>query len=178
MASPSTPELRVQTLFLQHAPLLQGFIYGLLGDRAAAEDVFQETFVAVAQSAASYDPERDFLAWVRGVARNKVLEYWRRQGSTPRLVSEEFLEEMITVAEQYDLTDWQARRTALARCLEQLAPRARQIVELRYAEVPLLSAAIAQQLGWTVNAVNVALSRARSFLQTCTERALRIQGET
>jgi RNA polymerase sigma-70 factor, ECF subfamily len=177
MTLPLAPELRIQSLFLQHAPLLQGFVLGLLGDRTAAEDVFQETFLAVVQGAASYDPQRDFLAWVRGVARNKVLEYWRRQGAKPRLVSEDFLEEMITAAEQCDLADWQARRTALARCLEQLAPRARQIVELRYAEIPLVPASIAQQLGWTVNAVNVALSRARHFLQTCTERTLRLQGE-
>ncbi len=53
---------------------------------------------------------------------------------------------MIAVAEQYDLADWQARRAALARCLDQLAPRARQIVELRYAEIPVLPAAIAKQL--------------------------------
>jgi len=178
MTLPTSPELRVQALFLQHASLVQGFIYGLVGDRAAADDLFQETFVAVAQNANDYDQSRDFLAWVRGIARNKVLEFWRRRGSSPRLVPEEILEEMIAVAEQYDLADWQARRAALARCLEQLAPRARQIVELRYAEIPVWPAAIAKQLGWTVNAVNVALTRARSFLQDCTARTLRHRGET
>jgi DNA-directed RNA polymerase specialized sigma24 family protein len=60
----------------------------------------------------------------------------------------------------------------LAACIQQLAPRARQILELRYAEEPAAPPEIARRLAWTVEAVHVALSRARKFLQECTRRRL------
>jgi len=177
MKSPSNPEQLVQKLFLQNAAPLRGFIFGLLPDRAAAEDVFQEVFVTVTRRAADFDSSREFLPWVRGISRHKVLEHFRVAGLRPQLFDEGLVEVMASAAEgTQDL--WEARRVALANCIEQLAPRARQILELRYAEQPLSPASIAERLAWTVNAVNVALSRARKFLQDCTRLNLRLGGAT
>src|SRR5437879_3357804 len=40
------------------------FLVRFLGDRAAAEDIFQETFLQVHQSADQFDPERRFRPWL------------------------------------------------------------------------------------------------------------------
>ncbi len=59
-----------------------GFIRRLLGapHAAAAEDLHQETWLAVSRNAAAFDPARaSFAAWVFAIARNKVFDHYRRQ---------------------------------------------------------------------------------------------------
>lgn len=161
----------VQKLFMQHAAPLRGFILGLLGNREEANDVFQEAFLAATRSADTFRPEGNFLAWARGIARNKVLEHFRKSRRLPQLFDEQLLGLLADSAgQQDDLLE--ERRAALADCVERLAPRARQILDLRYADQPVAPPGIAERLGWTVNAVHVALTRARKFLQECTRRRL------
>lgn len=60
---------------------------------------------------------------------------------------------------------------ALAACVGKLAPQARRTIELRYQQA-FRPPEIARRMGWTVNAVNVALARARRALRDCVERQL------
>jgi len=173
--SPEVLQVRIQKLFLQNAVALRGFILGLVRQPEAADDVLQEVFVVVSQQAEAFRPDGSFLAWARGIARNKVFDYYRRNRSAPRLVDEELLELLAVAAEERG-DEWAEKRAALARCIQQLAPRARQILELRYADQPFAPPQIADRLGWTVNAVHVALTRARKFLQECTRHALIARG--
>ena len=48
------PELPIEALFLRHAVSLRGCLLGLLADRSAADDVFQEVFLTVARRAADF----------------------------------------------------------------------------------------------------------------------------
>jgi len=59
------------------------FLFRFLGDRAAAEDVFQETFLQVHQSAESFDPERRFRPWLFTIAANKARDLMRSQSRRP-----------------------------------------------------------------------------------------------
>jgi len=46
----------------------------------AADDLHQETWIAVSRNAASFDPARaSFRAWLFTIARNKVFDHLRRQ---------------------------------------------------------------------------------------------------
>lgn len=159
------------SLFLQHAATVRGFVFGLVMDRAAADDVFQEVFLTVVQRSGDFRPDGNFLAWVRGIARNKVLEYYRRQRLQSLPFDEELLELLVEATDERE-PQWERRREALSRCLERLAPRAREIVDLRYAEQSLSPPEIAARLSWTTNAVHVALARARAFLRECVQQAL------
>jgi RNA polymerase sigma-70 factor (ECF subfamily) len=165
----------VQRLFLRHGGVLRGFILGLLSDRDRAEDVFQETFLTVTRKAAEFQPGTNFLAWARSIARLKVLEACRSARGGPSLLGQEAMEALAAAAEEAE-DDWDIQRQALAICLGQLAPRAREIIELRYCDDHLAPPEIAARVRWTVNAVNVALSRARKFLQECTRRRLAREG--
>src|SRR5262245_38278478 len=163
----------VQRLFLRHAGVLRGFILGLLPDHNHAEDVFQEVFLTVTRKADEFAPGTNFLAWARSIARLKVLEACRASRNSPHPLGPAALEALIESAEELD-DSWAARREALAKCLEQLAPRAREILELRYSDEFPSPPQIASRLSWTVGAVHVALSRARKFLQECTRRRMAI----
>ena len=63
-------------------------IYGVAArslDRAAAEEISQEVFLAVWRHAASFDPTRGvFRAWVLQITRRSVLNELRRRGRRPR----------------------------------------------------------------------------------------------
>ncbi|MGE5612026.1 MAG: RNA polymerase sigma factor [Bacillota bacterium] len=59
------------------------FLVRFLGDRAAAEDVFQETFLQVHQSAGQFDPERRFRPWLFTIAANKARDLMRSQARRP-----------------------------------------------------------------------------------------------
>jgi RNA polymerase sigma-70 factor, ECF subfamily len=59
------------------------FLVRFLGDRAAAEDIFQETFLQVHQSADQFDPSRRFRPWLFTIAANKARDLMRSQARRP-----------------------------------------------------------------------------------------------
>lgn len=62
---------------------LYQFLSRFMGDRTAAEDIFQEAFLQVHQSAAQFDPQRRFRPWLFTIAANKARDYMRSQGRRP-----------------------------------------------------------------------------------------------
>lgn len=62
---------------------LYHFLVRFLGDRASAEDVFQETFLQVHQSADQFDPKRRLRPWLFTIAANKARDLLRSQSRRP-----------------------------------------------------------------------------------------------
>jgi RNA polymerase sigma-70 factor (ECF subfamily) len=56
----------------------------LTGREADVEDLVQETLIAIHRKRATYDPSLPFTAWLHGIARYRLIDFWRRDG---RLVS-------------------------------------------------------------------------------------------
>src|SRR5262245_19055058 len=88
MADPSTGPRdhveAVQSLFLKHSAVLQGFITGMVPDLALADDIYQEVFLTVSRLASKFRLGTDFLAWARSVALMKIHEGFRsRKGARP-----------------------------------------------------------------------------------------------
>jgi RNA polymerase sigma-70 factor (ECF subfamily) len=69
-----------RTLIGRHHDELLAFLYRLVGDRQAAEDVFQEAWVQVHLSADTFDRERSFRPWLFTIAANKGRDYLRKKG--------------------------------------------------------------------------------------------------
>ncbi len=160
----------VQTLFVQNMMAVRGFVIGLMPDFSRVDDVMQETFLTVTAKAADFREGSNFRSWACSIARFKVMEGWRRSGSREVALDEDVLDALCATA----LEEWQPEEELrlLARCKEELAPQARRVIELRY-EQAHRPPEIAQRMGWSVNAVNVALARARSALRKCMDRHLR-----
>lgn len=165
----------VQKLFLGHADLLRGFLRGLVPQQEAAEDVFQELFLTLTAKAADFQLGTSFIAWARAVARLKVLEQYRKLQRTVPLLRPEVLDLLSGSAPELDAL-LMPRYEALKDCLREVAPRAREMVALRYGDPALTPQQIARQLSWSANAVRVALARARKFLLECVERRLAAEG--
>lgn len=62
---------------------LYHFLVRFLGDRSSAEDVFQETFLQVHQSADQFDLQRRFRPWLFTIAANKARDLIRSQARRP-----------------------------------------------------------------------------------------------
>ncbi len=59
------------------------FLIRFLGNRAAAEDIFQETFLQVHESAGDFDTQRRFRPWLFTIAANKARDLMRSNNRRP-----------------------------------------------------------------------------------------------
>ncbi len=102
-----------------------------LGDRDAAADCTQETFVSAWRSRARFDPAQGPLAaWLVGIARHRTLDAFRKGSRVPAPGLAPADAERPDPRPAPD--DRLADRLLVARALESLAPRARQVVELAF----------------------------------------------
>jgi len=80
-----------ERLYDAHQKPCFDFIRRMLGaaDDATAEDLHQEVWIAVARQAASFDAGRArFVTWLFTIARNKVMDHFRRQPGLVQLTGE------------------------------------------------------------------------------------------
>lgn len=61
------------------------FLIRFMGDRQAAEDVFQETFFQIHLSADTFDESRRFKPWLFTIAANKGRDHHRKNARRPTL---------------------------------------------------------------------------------------------
>ena len=59
---------------------LFAFLCRFVSDSAAADDLFQETFIQVHRNAKSFDPNRRFRPWLFTIAANKARDHLRSTG--------------------------------------------------------------------------------------------------
>lgn len=69
----------IRTLIERHVTDLLAFLTRMVGDRAGAEDVFQDTFLQIHVAAGTFDATRRFRPWLFTIAANKARDYLRRK---------------------------------------------------------------------------------------------------
>jgi len=67
-----------ELLVARYRPELFQFLVRFVGDRAAADDLFQEAFLQVHQSIGTFDPTRRFKPWLFTIAANKARDHLRK----------------------------------------------------------------------------------------------------
>jgi RNA polymerase sigma-70 factor (ECF subfamily) len=122
-------------LFDRFASAIFAYLYGQIASRQDAEDLLLDVFLAAQQNdALSALGEERQLAWLRRVARNKVIDLYRHSALLTMLPLDEAIER-----EDEALTPEQhaVRRESYERLyhtIEQLAPEQRLLVRLRYGD--------------------------------------------
>ncbi len=119
------------------------FLTRLVGDRSAAEDVFQETFLQIHLSAGTFDTSRRFRPWLFTIAANKARDYLRKRGrrrtveiSTPvggdgeRPSIVDLME--IDIPTPDSAMDLRERDAKVQQALDKLSPTMREILLLAY----------------------------------------------
>ena len=139
-------------------PMARGaFSRARLGD-ADIEDVVQETLLAIHLKRQTWDGSQKLAPWVDAIARHKIIDAMRRRG-VRRLEPIEDFEAVLAAPEAAD----PHTRSDVERLMEQLPPRARDIVQVDFAG-GAVDHATATRLGMTEVAVRVALHRALKSL--------------
>jgi len=144
---------------------LRSYVASLCVGLDAVDDVAQEVFLRVLERLDKVASVDEFPAFLRGFARNVALEWHRRKGARHAHQIEWLAD---TLSEQEPPASLASDEVlgALRHCLSLLAPRARQMLELRYTE-DIEPTVIAQRFSMTPVAVRVALLRVRDALRTC-----------
>ncbi len=101
------------------------YLIGVLNDRQAAEDIFQETFLVVWTKAAGYNGSGPMDHWIMGIARNKAMKFLALRSKTRSL---QLLEEDESESDQID--DYVILRGDLELAMSMLQPIHREILVL------------------------------------------------
>jgi RNA polymerase sigma-70 factor (ECF subfamily) len=66
-------------VFRQGSPRVFGFLLRVCGDRAVAEDLTQEAFSRIHRARGRFIAGSAALPWMFAIARNALLDHWRRE---------------------------------------------------------------------------------------------------
>ncbi len=67
----------IETLYREHGRKVFSFLWAMVGDRHAAEDLLHETFVRALQAAGQFEERARPSTWLFTIARNLALNYLR-----------------------------------------------------------------------------------------------------
>ncbi len=147
-------------IYDRYGRLVYAIALRIIGDRAAAEEVVQDVFQAVWQSAATFTPGHSFAAWLTGIARHRAIDATRSRRFRARAREEALDDQRPSIAAADETTDALALRDVICRALGELPLRERQAIELAYYG-GLTGSEIAARLGEPVGTVK---SRLRTGL--------------
>jgi RNA polymerase sigma-70 factor (ECF subfamily) len=80
-----------ETWLDQHGDYLMGYALLRLRDRARAEDLVQETFLAALKGRASFGGRASERSWLVGILKNKIIDHYRSAARETSFTDLEFL---------------------------------------------------------------------------------------
>lgn len=157
-------------------PHIRAYIAGMGVPGHDVDDIAQDVYVELYRFADRIPVDVPPKQWLKGIARNLCLNYFRRTSRRQRLQREALVEIFLQVEREGDpvLSEGPVRR-ALDCCCEKLSPESQRLLALRY-EQELPSHVIAERLQTSAEAVRVALFRIRNVLKACIGKSLASDG--
>ncbi len=163
-------------LMTQHQRRIFGYIYTLVPNRTDAEDILQETSLVVCEKFEQFKPGTDFAAWACQIAYWEVRRARQKFARAKVVFNQEVVDAISETAVEL-APERSARHEALARCLQKLHPRDRELLLTRYEPGSGVEEA-AQRSGRTLEAAYKALARLRKLLHDCVSNQLSAEGAT
>ncbi len=150
---------------------LMGVALRILHDRALAEDVVQETYVAVWNRAGSFDPGRASpITWLVTIARNRAIDRLR---SAPMRVRTTPVEDAVDLADDATPADARVEAADDARrlngCLDELEARTRGAIRTAFFE-GVTYEEVAERTSAPLGTVKSWIRRGLIKLRECLER--------
>lgn len=164
-----------ETLYYRYTPRLGRYLFRLLKQREAVEEVINDVMLVVWQNAARFDPAASRLStWLFGIAHNKALKAIARSSRSRELPLDPV--DLDEAADRHDNDDSRADPRnpeqaligrqlgrALARAMEGLSCEHRAVIELAFCE-DCSYQEIATITGCPVNTVKTRMFHARKRL--------------
>lgn len=153
---------RLLALYDRALPQVYGYLVARVRDRALAEDLTGETFLAAVHAVRAGKVPDLTVAWLVTVARNKLVDHWRRAAREERDLQ---LASDNASGIVDDGLDAHLDRLRAREVLAELGPHHAAALTLRYLD-GLSVPEVAEHLGRTVHATEALLTRARHAFRT------------
>ena len=156
----------LEALFVHFGPLIKSWLMRSGSSESAADDLVQDTFVAVWHKAHQFDPKRARVAaWLFTISRNLRVDRLRRPGESWSTLDDVAVGDIPSpegAAE--DVLDTRQREFRVRWALSQLTPDQRNLLQLNFYEDKSHSD-IAAELALPLGTVKTRLRRAASLLR-------------
>jgi RNA polymerase sigma-70 factor, ECF subfamily len=161
----SASQQRFLSLFLRSEREIFRYVAALVPNVADAEDIVQQTALALWAKFDAYDPSQPFTPWACRFALNKTKQWMERRQRWQMLLRDGLAEEIAERREALQ-PELDARLAHLEGCLANLPDDQRRLVEDYYfRRTPVEE--LAEGSGRTVAATYKSLQRIRQSLQLC-----------
>lgn len=163
-----------EVLVRENARMVTAYVQASVPTPAAVDDIWQETMFTAWKRWSDYDRSRPFGAWLRGIARKKILA-WQRQAAREYASLDQatldYVGSVFSRIQQLEGDRFEEKLEALRACIQALPDSYQHVVRLRY-EDALMPAAIADRQEKPLETVKKQLQRARGILHECLNRKL------
>lgn len=130
-----------EQFYLNYSDQVFRYLYSRVGQRAEAEDLTAQTFLAALEALPSYRHRGHFAAWLFSIAHNKVMDYFRAGREQSSLDDVEKLPGSQNLTQEQIDNDRVRKLKGLIAQLpkdEQELLRLRYVAELRFSEISFL----------------------------------------
>ncbi len=132
------------------------------------EDILQNIFIKVYKNIYDFDTALSFSSWIYRIARNEMIDWYRKEKRTPHLSLEANEYILDTIAHEFDtitFAEGEEKKEILKKSLMLLPEKYQEIIELRYFEEKSYEE-IADILSIPSGTVAIRISRAKKALQS------------
>lgn len=157
-----------EALFRDFGPRIRAYLLKLTRDGQAAEDLTQETMLAVWRKAGQFDPTRgQASAWIFTIARNTWIDAWRKQ-KRPALDPDD--PALVPAAEADPPTQLELKQSgaALHEALKALPEEQVELIRLSFfdeASHSTIAARLGLPIGTVKSRIRLAFGRLRAALE-------------
>jgi len=164
-------EQAFEALYRLTSSRLLGIGMRVLGDRAEAEDVLQEVYIAVWSKAVQFDAGRaNAWTWLGTIARNRAIDRLRARPSSVQRAPIELAESLPDPSPSpASQADARSQRSRLDDCLGGLEPRGQTLIRTAFFEGATYDE-IASRTGSPLGSVKSWIRRGLLQLRECLER--------
>lgn len=163
----SASQQQFLSLFLRSEREIFRYVAALVPNLADAEDIVQQTALALWEKFEAYDPARPFTPWACRFALNKTRQWLERRQRWQALLDQGLAEELARRREELQ-PQFEARLKHLESCLGSLPVAQRSLVQGYYYERASIDA-LAGRFSRTEAATYKMLQRIRHDLRLCLE---------
>ena len=156
-----------------YGPTLRVFLASQMFHLDDVDDLAQETLIAAYQKLNTFRRGEDFGAWLRGIARNKLLQYMEQRNRRSTLMENFQKETALLIGDELEEQASQTRSAhlqAMLDCVSKLPEKMRQIV--RTVLDGNRSATLAAEFKMSVGAIYQQQHRALKLLRDCVRREI------
>ncbi len=146
---------------------LYAYIFTIVGDSVAADDIFQESSLVLWREFSKFEIGTKFSKWANAIAFNRIREHWSKKKKQTRLFDDSQSEEIgETMAEMKGELD--SRWDVLQGCITKLREVDQNLFHDFYSN-HFTAAQLAEKLGRSIFAIRKSIHKIRKRLFECVD---------